>query len=193
MILEKELHQRSGSSCELCKATNDLTPYPVPPTTGDTLEENILVCPTCLEQITDPEKMDANHWRCLNDSMWSDVPAVQVVAWRMLNRLREEGWPQGLLDMMYMEEKTSKWAKAAGEGNQTDDAVIHLDSNGVQLEAGDTVFLTKDLDVKGATFTAKRGAAVRNIRLVHDNAEHIEGKVNGQQIVILTKYVKKSG
>lgn len=51
--------------------------------------------------------------------------------------------------------------------------------------------LIKDLKVKGGNFTAKRGTAVRNITLVHDNVEHIEGKVEGQRIVILTKYVKK--
>jgi len=39
---------------------------------------------------------------------------------------------------------------------------------------------------------AKIGTAVRNIKLVHDNTEQIEGKIDGQQIVILTKYVKKS-
>ncbi len=40
---------------------------------------------------------------------------------------------------------------------------------------------------------AKRGTAVRNIRLVHDNAAQIEGRVNDQQIVILCEFVKKSG
>ena len=52
--------------------------------------------------------------------------------------------------------------------------------------------LIKDLNVKGAGFTAKRGTAVRNISLVPNNCEHIEGRVNGQQIVIHTKFVKKS-
>jgi protein PhnA len=70
--------------------------------------------------------------------------------------------------------------------------VQHVDSNGVVLETGDTVTLIKDLTVKGANFTAKRGTAVRRISLVADNPEHIEGRVNGQQIVILTKFVKKS-
>ena len=60
------------------------------------------------------------------------------------------------------------------------------------LEAGNTVILTKDLNVKGANFTAKRGTLVRGISLVEDNPEHIEGKVEGQRIVILTKFVKKS-
>jgi protein PhnA len=123
--------------------------------------------------------------------MWSEVPAVKVIAWRMLNRLRDEGWPQDLLDMLYLDEETLAWAAATGEGQPDEDAVIHRDSNGVVLKHGDTVVLIKDLDVKGAAFAAKRGTAVRNIGLVHDNAEQIEGRVNGQQIVILTKYVKK--
>lgn len=136
--------------------------------------------------------MDVNHWRCLNDSMWSQVPAVQVMAWRMLTRLREQGWPRELLEMLYLDDQTLNWAQATGEGKITEDEVKHLDSNGAVLEAGDTVTLIKDLNVKGANFTAKRGTAVRGISLVADNAEHIEGKVNGQQIVILTKFVKKS-
>jgi protein PhnA len=48
------------------------------------------------------------------------------------------------------------------------------------------------LEVKGSQVKANVGVAVRNIRLVHDNIEQIEGKVDGQQIVILTKFVKKS-
>ena len=57
--------------------------------------------------------------------------------------------------------------------------------------SGDSVVLIKDLKVKGSSMVAKQGTAVRNIRLVHDNTEQIEGKVDGQLIVILTKFVKK--
>lgn len=81
--------------------------------------------------------------------------------------------------------------KTSGEGKGEGDTIKHIDSNGMILEAGDTVFLIKDLDVKGSSITAKRGTAVRRISLVHENAEQIEGKVDGQQIVILTKFVKK--
>jgi protein PhnA len=152
----------------------------------------MLVCETCRKQVENPDNVDANHWRCLNDSMWSQVPAVQVVAWRMLTRLRGEGWPQDLLDMLYLEEETLAWAQATGEGKSDEDATRHLDSNGALLKAGDTVTLIKDLDVKGSSITAKRGTAVRGIRLVADNPEQIEGRVEGQQIVILTKFVKRS-
>ena len=192
MSVEKQLEKRSNSTCELCGSTNQLTVFTVPPAVQASEDESIYICSTCCSQIENPETTDANHWRCLNDSMWSTVPAVQVVAWRMLTRLKSEGWPQDLLDIMYMDEETKTWAKAGGESAETEDAIKHLDSNGAVLQAGDTVVLIKDLNVKGGGFTAKRGTAVRNISLVHDNAGQIEGKVNGQQIVILTQFVKKN-
>lgn len=149
------------------------------------------VCGICNYQIENEDAVEAKHWRCLNDSMWSEVLAVQVMAWRMLTRLKAEGWPQDLLDMLYLGEETLAWAKASGEGEVADDKVVHRDSNGVILEIGDTVVLIKDLPVRELSMAAKRGTAARRISLVHDNAEHIEGKVDGIQIVILTKFVKK--
>lgn len=192
MSLEKDLHNRSNSTCEICASTENLSVYTVPPKFNENSDHSALICNVCLSQIVDADKTDANHWRCLNESMWSEVPAVKVIAWRMLNRLKSEGWPQDLLEMLYLEEDDLKWAKATGEGIDEEDKIIHKDSNGVILHAGDTVVLIKDLDVKGANFTAKRGTAVRNITLVDNNPEHIEGKVDGQHIVILTKFVKKS-
>lgn len=192
MTIEQELRQRSDNKCELCGAVEELEVYAVPPGEGESGAECVLLCGVCREQIEDAEKVDVNHWRCLNDSMWSQVPAVQVMAWRMLTRLQGEGWPLDLLDMLYLDDETLAWAKAGEEAADNEDAVRHVDSNGAVLEAGDTVTLIKDLNVKGAGFTAKRGTAVRGISLVADNPEHIEGRVNGQQIVILTKFVKKA-
>jgi len=191
MSIQKSLEARADSKCELCGAPENLTVFEVPnsPMSGE--EASILVCNTCQTQMDNPEAMDANHWRCLNDSMWSPVPAVQVMAWRMLQRLKAEGWPQDLLDMMYLDDDTLAWAKAAGDGVEASDKIIHKDVNGAVLEAGDNVVLIKDLKVKGSSMVAKQGTAVRRISLDHDNAEYIEGKVDGQQIVILTKYVKK--
>ncbi|MFK7906913.1 MAG: PhnA domain-containing protein [Chitinophagales bacterium] len=191
MSIEKELQARSGSVCELCGGTNDLTAYEVVPERTGGTDDYLLGCGTCVEQMENADKVEPHHWRCLNDSMWSQVPAVQVMAWRMLNRLRSESWTLDLLDMLYLEDETLVWAKATGEDEEQEVAVKHVDSNGTELQAGDTVVLIKTLNVKGSSFSAKRGTSVRRISLVHDNPEHIEGKVNGQQIVILTKYVKK--
>ena len=192
MNAEKELHTRSGSKCELCNSTDNLSVYEVPPSSNGSADESVLICQTCIEQIDNPEKVDINHWRCLNETMWTEVPAVQVMVWRMLTRLRAEGWPQDLLDMLYLEEDTLAWAEAIGERHDQQDEVKHIDSNGSVLQSGDNVVLIKDLNVKGGGFTAKRGTAVRGVSLVADNAEEIEGRVSGQQIVILTKFVKKS-
>ena len=195
MSIEQELRTRAEDKCELCGATEGLMVFDVPPTSDGTVDQAVLLCGTCQTQIEDPAQVDANHWRCLNDSMWTPVPAVQVLAWRMLDRLRGEGWPQDLLDMLYLEDEVMAWAKSgalSGAGSAEEDEVRHLDSNGALLQAGDTVTLIKDLNVKGANFTAKRGTAVRNISLVYDNAQQIEGRVSGQQIVILTQFVKKS-
>ena len=192
MSTEQALQARSESQCELCGATEGLGVYEVPPSSNGSADQCALICATCREQIENPEKVDAQHWRCLNESMWSQIPAVQVLAWRMLKRLSTEGWAQGLLDMLFLDEDTQAWAQATGEGAGNEEGVRHVDSNGTLLETGDTVTLIKDLNVKGANFTAKRGTVVRGISLVADNPEQIEARVSGQQIVILTKFVKKA-
>ena len=188
MSIEQALIERSNNQCELCAATENLSVYEVHPVTEAHSDKCIYVCQTCKDQIENNAELTATHWHCLNDSMWSQTPAVQVVAYRMLKRLAaDNGWAQDALDMIYLEEDTLKWAQTA---LAEDDDIKHIDSNGVVLQAGDTVTLIKDLDVKGSSLVAKRGTAVRNIGLT-SNPEHIEGRVDGQRIVILTKYVKK--
>lgn len=191
MKFEKDLKNRSNSLCELCGSTENLFVYIVPPSKAESLEYAVYACKKCVDQINKEDSPDTNHWRCLNDSMWSEHKAVQVVAWRMLNRLKSEGWPQDLLEMMYLDDEVLEFAKATGEGEDESTKIKHEDVNGVVLQAGDSVVLIKDLKVKGSSMVAKQGTAVRNIRLDIDNSKYIEGKVDGQHIVIITKYVKK--
>ena len=185
------LQGRSGLVCELCTSADSLMVHEIEPASKGTDYDSALLCSTCNDQIQNPDNLDSNHWRCLNDSMWNENDGVKVLAWRMLTRLRNEGWTQDLLDMMYLEDDIMSWAKATGEDEDPSEKVIHRDVNGVVLEAGDSVVLIKDLKVSGGGFTAKRGTAVRRISLVYDNAGQIEGRVEAQQIVILTEYVKK--
>ncbi len=192
MSVLSDLEERSGAVCELCGATNTLAVYEVPPVSTGGVDGSMLACETCRSQIENPEIMDANHWRCLNDSMWSEHDPVKVVAWRMLSRFKLEGWPKDLLDILYLEPTVLEWAKATGEGLSENEKIVHRDANGVILENGDNVVLVKDLKVKGSSMVAKQGTAVRRISLDRENAEYIAGKVDGQQIVIITKYVKKS-
>lgn len=193
MSLTESLSSRSSSTCELCSATESLAAFCVPPRTGSEPGDHALLCPACLAGQDPSAELDVHHWRCLTTSMWSEVPAVQVLAWRLLSRLAAtESWARENLDMLYLEDDVRTWAEEGFEAADDTPAVVHKDANGAVLAAGDTVTLIKDLNVKGGGFTAKRGTAVRGIRLVEDNPAHIEGRVEGQEIVILTEFVKKA-
>ncbi|MBY0542980.1 MAG: alkylphosphonate utilization protein [Sphingobacteriaceae bacterium] len=191
MSLQQQLLTRSGNKCELCNADTNLSVYEVPPTDNANADNSIIVCKTCLDQIEKTEQINPEHWKILSETMWSEFAPVQVVAWRMLSRLRNEGWAADSLDILYLADETLEWAKKTGDHEQDGTVEFHQDSNGARLFEGDTVVLIKTLDVKGSTISAKLGTVVKNIRLVHDNIEQIEGKVEGQTIVILTKYLRK--
>ncbi len=187
-LIEKKLHDRSHSTCEISGLQDNLVVYTLAPQTEESLEHSVLITQNLKNQIENLETMIEEDWRGLNDSMWNENLPVQVLSWRMLSRLKK----QDLVEMMYLDEDALTWAKATGEDEDDEGKIIHKDTNGNILKDGDSVVLIKDLDVKGATFTAKRGAAVHNIKLVWDNAEQIEGRVENQHIVILTQYVKKT-
>lgn len=202
MKSDDDLRVRSQGRCELCRGTNDLASFAVPPDSDGGADRCVWACAACRSQADGSSAMEPDHWRGLPETMWSEVAPVQVLAWRMLRRLRSEAWASDALDMLYLADDVREWAEAyddgydSREGSGLDDGpaeVVHRDSNGVALATGDSVTLIKDLNVKGAGFTAKRGTAVRGISLVPDNARHIEGRINGQQIVILTEFVKRSG
>ncbi|MGL1957910.1 MAG: alkylphosphonate utilization protein [Colwellia sp.] len=189
MPSEQALKQRSNESCELCTATNNMSVYPVPPTSDLSAQQSIYVCQTCLSQINGDIALDLNHWRCLNDSMWNQEPAVQVMSYRLLHKLSAESWAQDALAMIYMEDEVKKWADQGIASDEREGPT--RDSNGADLHDGDDVTLIKDLKVKGANFTAKQGTLVRGISLT-ENPEHIEGKVNGTRIVLVAAYLKKA-
>ncbi len=184
MSIYTTLDERSEQACELCFSTEALQYKLVAPKSNEVSENMLVICEKCSEEQLKTE-LNEQYWRKLNDSLWTQIPAVQVSIYRLLNRLKSD-WAKDLQSQMYLEPHTQEWAdQSAGA------AIIHKDSNGNILSSGDHVSLIQDLHVKGANFTAKRGTSVRRIRLVPDNENHIEGKIDGQQIVILTKYVKK--
>ncbi len=163
-----------AAECAFCGATGGLL------STAQTPGAAVPLCPVCRG---DQEPDSPAHWQCLQGAAWSDDPAVQFAVWRKLGALAED-WAADLQGSMILSDTAQGWA-------DTPAALQHRDAHGVLLAPGDTVVLVKDLPVKGAGFTAKRGTAVRGIMLVADNAGQIEGRVEGQRIVILTEFVKK--
>ena len=112
----------------------------------------------------------------------SDIPACPVCG--MENTYPDESqficpdcgheWPQ----------------QSAGE---PESALVVRDVNGNVLQSGDTVVVIKDLKVKGSSIPLKQGTVIRQIRLVEDDAEHIEGssdKIKG--LVLKTCFLKKA-
>jgi protein PhnA len=66
------------------------------------------------------------------------------------------------------------------------------DANGTELKDGDSVTLIKDLKVKGANQTLKRGTLIKSIQLT-DNEDEIDcryEKIKG--LVLRTEFVKKA-
>lgn len=203
--LQDTLLNRSKSKCELCStsiSTSSQHFYSVPPIPPAKMEQSsdrtILLCEECLNIIEKgASDKKVSELRFLNDSIWSEIPAVVVISWRILKKLGHEvSWAADLLGQIYLDDENLKWAESdelnnSQEGASEGSVTPTRDSNGNLLSDGDTVTLIKDLEVKGAGFTAKRGTIVRKISLT-DNPLHVEGKVNGVQIVLVASFLKKS-
>lgn len=184
MSISQQLKQRSQGTCELCGTEPATHAYTVSPKNDDSIDHQVAICTTCLSAMDN--KDSAFHWRCVEGSIWNPEPSVQALSYRILHQYKEEDWAANLISSVDLDENVIQWALSAFEV-----ADVHKDAFGNVLENGDNVVLTQALNVKGTNFTASKGTVVKKIKLVHDNAEHIEGKINDQTIVILTKFVKK--
>jgi len=114
--LGKGLARRSGSKCELCSASKvSLFTVEVPPEIPvPDIDTCVFICETCRNGLSNLKSIEADHWRCLNDSAWSDVPAVKVTAVRILRRLTEDHrWAADILEDLYLEPEEEEWANKA--------------------------------------------------------------------------------
>jgi protein PhnA len=184
MSISNQLKQRNGDLCELCNAENATTGYTVSPKNDDQIENQVALCDTCLKAIDDANA--SFHWRCLEGSIWNPEPSVQALSYRIMQNFKNEEWVSSVLNNVDLDESVIDWAMSSFQV-----ADVHKDAFGNILENGDNVVLTQALNVKGTSFTASKGVVVKKIKLVHDNPEQIEGKINDQVIVILCKFVKK--
>jgi protein PhnA len=112
----------------------------------------------------------------------SDIPACPVCG-------LENTYPDG--ELYICPDCGHEWSQAATKDD--DAALIVRDVNGNVLHSGDSVVVIKDLKVKGSSIPLKQGTVIRNIRLVEDDPEHIEGnsdKIKG--LVLKTCFLKKA-
>jgi protein PhnA len=184
MPISSALKERNQDQCELCNAQIATQAYTVSPKTDDSIENQVAVCQTCITAMNDATA--SFYWRCTEGSIWSAYASVQALSYRIAHQYKAEAWATDLINSVDLDETTIQWALSAFEV-----AAVHQDAFGNILESGDTVVLTEQLNVKGTSFSASKGTVVKKIKLVHDNTNQIEGKINDQVIVILTKFVKK--
>jgi len=95
-------------------------------------------------------------------------------------------------DEHYTNPSTSQLHDILGKLTDSDDDDITRCSNGKELFNGDTVLLTRDLDVKGSSLNLKQGTALEKIKLTGDPA-YIDCKIGKAQLAIKTEFVKKKG
>jgi protein PhnA len=194
MGLENQLGARASGQCELCSSKSDLLVYDVQPNGGPSVASCALICQSCADKINTQSNANPADWRFIADAMWSEQKPVQVLCYRILSRMQNDAWAAGLLGQLYLDEDALSWATKGLDSKATSEEGTGqktVDSNGTQLQTGDSVTLIKDLEVKGANFTAKRGTLVKNINLT-DDPKFIEGRVNGTTIVLVAAYLKKA-
>ena len=113
----KDLVRRSRSRCEVCdKHGVKLEVYELLPLEEEPFVDGcVFLCEGCRRQIEHPKKMIPSSWRCLNNALYSEVPAVQALSFRMLKRLaaKEEHWAKELLEHAYLDPEIEDWANLA--------------------------------------------------------------------------------
>jgi protein PhnA len=93
-------------------------------------------------------------------------------------------------DFVY-DEATGEWVSAADRTAATPDVEVR-DSVGNLLADGDKVMLVKDLTVKGAGQTLKRGTVIRSIRLTGDPQEIDCRHETIKGLVLRAEFVRKA-
>ena len=191
--IEPQLQSRSAGFCELCRAAH------VAVTARVQNAGEVALCASCAARLKGGAPFQPADWRGVQDGIWSEVSPVKLLAAAILEVLRPDSWAADLADQVWLEDSERAVVAAvvrhlqahAVDGEvSSGGAVAVKDSNGAVLNEGDSVTLIKDLEVKGAGFTAKRGTLVKGISLTGD-PKFVEGKVNGMRIVLVAAFLKK--
>ena len=115
--LGRALARRSKSKCELCGAGETrLSSYEIPPLLDEPeLDRIISVCETCLQGI-DGSLSDLHRWQWVQEAIWSELPAIQVVAVRLCQRLSQQGldWARESLDTLFLTPEIEQWINDRG-------------------------------------------------------------------------------
>lgn len=107
-LFGKDLTRRARSCCELCGTSGaklsiyELAPIPKEPE----FERCVFICELCSGSLDNPKQLVADYWRFLSQTIWSETPAAQVLAARILDFIsRSETWAGDILEEAYLDEE----------------------------------------------------------------------------------------
>ncbi len=117
-LLGKDLARRAKSKCELCEEGGkalSVAEVPPAPKVPD-IDCCVMICEDCSAAVSDPKRFRAGeNWRVLTKTVWSDIPAVQVLAVRLMKRQSDsQSWAGEALDGLFLDEAVEKWVTEAG-------------------------------------------------------------------------------
>jgi protein PhnA len=111
----KDLARRARSKCELCETGGlALKVFEVPPVEKfPRIERCAFLCENCALQMGETRRfVEGEHWRCLAQTVWSEVPALQVLAVRGLRRLAgSQAWARSALEDVYLDPEVEAWVE----------------------------------------------------------------------------------
>ena len=119
--LGRNLARRASSRCELCETSASLSPLEVPPLPEEPeLERTVLLCERCHTGAT-RGRIEADDWRFLEQAMWNETAAAQVIAVRLLQQLAKKDvhWARAALDGLYLDPEVEEWVAAGVVGATT--------------------------------------------------------------------------
>ena len=103
----KDLARRAKSKCELSGASGiPLHIYEIPPVPNEPeVSRCLMLSEDVIDQINRPSQIKPDQWRNLGELIWSETPAIQIMACRMLTYIAQnENWAQDILDEAYLDE-----------------------------------------------------------------------------------------
>ena len=103
----KDLARRAKSKCELSGASGvPLHIYEIPPAPAEPDPERcLMLSENVIDQLNKPSLIIPDQWRGLGELIWSEIPAVQIMACRILTHIaKEENWAQDILDEAFLDE-----------------------------------------------------------------------------------------
>jgi protein PhnA len=112
----KELARRCKSKCELTGASGvALHTYEIPPVSNEPeFSRCLMICKDVIDQINQPELIEPDQWHHLGELIWSDIPVVQIMAWRILQYIaKQEKWARDIMEDAYLDEEILNQANQA--------------------------------------------------------------------------------